>query len=96
MNKMKKIQNVVQMSDYRKIHIPDDALVRVAVKKDGRLHLEFDASGYGITCNERCLPKWFWERFNYLRTQKSKNGRGTVSVEFGMRLTKDIFYISCA
>jgi hypothetical protein len=54
---MKKIQNVVQMSDYRKIHIPDDALVRVAVKKDGRLHLEFDASGYGITCNERCLPK---------------------------------------
>lgn len=89
------LSNVIAMAKYRKVEIPRDAMARVEILHSGKLHITMSASDDGIICEECNLPKWFRECYLYLKERVSSNSEGTVSVEFGMRIADNLFYISC-
>ena len=89
------LSNVIALEKYRKVDIPRDAMARVEILSSGRLHITMSASDSGIVCEESNLPKWFKDCFLYLKERVSSNEEGTVSVEFGMRIADNLFYISC-
>jgi len=89
------LSNIVNMAKYRKVDIPRDAMARVEILSSGKLHITMSANDGGIVCEESNLPKWFKDCFLYLKERVSSNDEGTVSVEFGMRIADNLFYISC-
>lgn len=89
------LSNVIALDRFRKVAIPRDAMARIEILRDGKLHITMGVGDSGIVCEESNLPKWFKDCFLYLKERVSSNSEGTVSVEFGMRIADNLFYISC-
>lgn len=85
------MNNVIRMTMFKKIHIPNSP-VRVEVLQDEQLLLSFPKEGRpDVVCKRADLPKWFAGKLAYLEERVSI----FEPCEYGARMDDNIFYIDC-